>query len=87
MKALKFVTNLKDSNSVEKLRVQLNKIDGIIEWNIDLENPGKVLSLKVENLSSETIAKSIFEAGFRSQEVTSGWKKVAKRLFTKDCCN
>ncbi|MCL5030526.1 MAG: hypothetical protein M1480_16055 [Bacteroidetes bacterium] len=87
MKTLKFITNLKDSKSVESLKDQLDKINGIIEWKVDLNNPGKIITLKVENLSSETIARTIFAAGFRSQEVTAGWKKVAKRLFTKDCCN
>ena len=87
MKTLKFATNIKDSNSVEKLRIQLNKLTGILEWDVDLNNPSKILIIKVENLSNETIANSLFTAGFRCQELTAGWKKVAKRLFTRSCCD
>ncbi len=86
MKTLKFSTNLKDSNSIQKLKDHLDKVDGILYLEVDLQSPGKILTLKVENVSSETIAKHIFAAGFRSQELTAGWKKVAKRLFTRDCC-
>ncbi len=87
MKTYRFLTNINDENSVEKIKANLNSINGIIEWNIDTKNPGKVLTIKAEEITADKIARAIFQAGFRSEEITPVWKKVFKRLFTKDCCS
>ncbi len=87
MKTYRFLTNVPDENSVVKLRDQLAVLNGIEDWNIDIKNPGKILTIKVENLTTDKVANAIFQAGFRCEEITPGWKKVVKRLFTKDCCN
>lgn len=87
MKTLKFATNIKNTDNIESLKNQFKGISGVIDWNVDLEKPEKVLTIKVENISSETIAKQLFAAGIRSQEIISPWKKAAKRLFLRDCCS
>ncbi len=87
MKTLKFATNISSNEAVEKIKTQLNESDGIVEWNIDLNDPGKILTIRTVNLSSEKISRIISSAGFKNQEITPGWKKISKRLFTKSCCD
>ena len=87
MKTFKFATNINDNKAVEKIKYSLDETGEISEWNINLNDPGKILTVKTENLNSEKISRIISSAGFKNQEITPGWKKITKRLFTKSCCD
>ena len=86
MKTIRFATNKSDSAAVEKIKPRLIESIGILEWNIDLNLPGKILTVKTESLTGENISRIISSEGFKSQEITPGWKRFTKRLFTKNCC-
>ena len=86
MKVFKFATNIPDRNAVEMVRTQLSKINGIVDCNIDLNDPAKIIIIKTIGLSSEKVSRIIFDAGYRNEEIIPGWKKAIKFFTAKNCC-
>ena len=86
MKTIKFLTNIPNTESLEKVKSHMNNVNGIIEWNVDLGVPGKILTAKIDGITGDQVANTIFKAGFRSEEIVPGWKKLFKKTLTRDCC-
>jgi copper chaperone len=87
MKTLRFRTNIPNNDAVLKLKPHLDNLSGIIDWNINIEEPGKVLIVKIDGITSKMVAQTIFKAGFRSEEIVPVWKRVFKKTLTRDCCS
>ena len=87
MRTIKFATNINSQESIDKIKAKLNESSEIIEWNIDLTDPGKILTVKTENLDSKKISRILSSAGIKNQEIIPGWKRITKCLFTKSCCD
>jgi hypothetical protein len=87
MKTICFRTNIPDNEAVKKLKPYLDNLNGIVNWNINIEEPGKVLTVKIDGITGKIVAQTIFKAGFRSEEIVPAWKKVLKKTFTRDCCS
>ena len=86
MKTFRFKTNLQDTGDLEELKSYLSKIDGIVECYSKNNTPKNILFVKVNGISSEIVAREIFNAGFRNELVNSFWSKKAGKIFKKDCC-
>jgi hypothetical protein len=86
MKIISYRTNIPDNEAVKILKPYLDNLNGIIDWNINTEAPGKILTVKVEGITGKLVAQTIFKAGFRSEEIVPSWKKVLIKTFTKNCC-
>ena len=86
MKTLKFATDINNPESINRIKSKLDVFSGISEWNIDTENPNKILTVKGEEIAAADISRVLFDEGFRSAEILPGWKKKIKNFFTKDCC-
>jgi len=87
MKTLRFRTNIPDNEAAKKLKPHLDSLSGIAGWNINTEEPGKVLTVQVNGINGKLVAQAIFKAGFRSEEIVPTWKRAIKKTFTKDCCS
>ena len=46
MKTIRFKTNINCSNCLAKVTPSLNHKEGIVSWNVDLDNPDKILTSK-----------------------------------------
>ena len=86
MKTFKFKTNIKDKTDLKALESFLKNIEGINGCNCELESPGKILTVKVQDISIDFISREIFKAGFRNEPLKSAWVKTVGKLFHKDCC-
>ena len=69
MTTLKFKTNINCSNCVAKVTPFLNKKEGIQSWNVDTENPDKILTVETDELSAEDVIKVIKRTGFEAEEI------------------
>lgn len=70
MITLKFKTNLKCSGCVQALTPFIENVEGIKNWNVDLNNPEKVLSVEGdEQLESNQILNAIQQAGYSGEEI------------------
>lgn len=66
-KELKFKTNINCSGCVSKVKPFLDKLEGLDSWEVDTENPDKVLSVKISQTTDEEIIDTIEEVGFEAE--------------------
>ncbi len=69
MEILVFKTNLTSVKSVNLLKPHLNETEGIIQWNVDLQDRDKVLRIKTESISSQQIVNLVSTRGFECEEL------------------
>jgi copper chaperone len=69
MSTLKFKTNIKCNNCIAKVSPYLDESIQIKEWNVDLENPDRVLTVTGEDITNEYIKETILKAGYKAEEI------------------
>ena len=69
MKTIRFKTNINCSNCLAKVAPSLNQKEGIVSWNVDLDNPDKILTVETESLMAEDIVKTVKRVGFEATEI------------------
>ena len=69
MDILIFKTNLENIKHVRKLYPLLKTIQGILKWNIDLEDCDKILRVEVVSTSPRTIEAALQQSGFYCREL------------------
>ncbi|MCC6182723.1 MAG: cation transporter [Bacteroidia bacterium] len=67
METLKFKTNIKCTGCVAKVTPFLNNEMEIKKWEVDILNPEKILTVKVNNNDSKKIIEAIEKAGFKAE--------------------
>lgn len=68
MSTLKFKTNIKCNNCVAKVSHYLDENVNIKEWNVDLENPDRILTVTGEDISTELVKETVLKAGYKAEE-------------------
>ena len=63
----KFKTTIKCSGCVAKVTPFLDEAVGQGNWNVDIENPSKVLTVTVE--AGEKAKQAVEKAGFKAEEL------------------
>lgn len=71
MKTLKFKTNINCSGCIASVTPHLNAAQGITHWQVDTNNPEKILTVETETLDSEQIKTVVEKAGFKAQAVAA----------------
>ena len=69
MNTLKFKTNIKCNNCVAKVSPFLDESLNIKEWNVDLDNPDRILTVSGEDLTGDYIKDTLMKAGYKSDEI------------------
>lgn len=69
MKTLKFKTNIQCTNCLSKVSPKLNEQSGISNWEVNLEDPQRTLSVQTESLEAADIKKAVLRAGFIAEEI------------------
>lgn len=67
----KFKTNINCSGCVAKVTPHLNEVKGIERWNVDTNNPDKVLTVETDALSEQEIKDVVTEAGFKIETLNN----------------
>ncbi len=67
----KFKTNINCSGCVAKVTPFLNEAKGVKSWNVDTNNPNKILTVETDKLSETDIKDLITKAGFKIEEENS----------------
>ncbi|WP_437918882.1 heavy-metal-associated domain-containing protein [Sphingobacterium sp. LRF_L2] len=63
-KNLQFKTNINCGNCIAKVKPHLDKLEGILDWNVDTENQDKILTVQSENVTKEDVINAIKKTGF-----------------------
>jgi copper chaperone len=69
METLKFKTNIKCSGCVAKVTPHLNETVGEGNWEVDINDPSKILSIKNDGNSTATIQEAVSKAGFKAEKI------------------
>ncbi len=68
METLKFKTNIKCTGCLATVTPRLNQTAGENNWQVDLDNPQKILTVESDSSESEIVA-AVKEAGFEAEKV------------------
>ena len=66
MSELKFKTNINCGGCIANVTDVLNKIAGQGNWNVDITDPSKLLTIATEPLSAEEVTKALQEVGYKA---------------------
>lgn len=68
-KELQFKTNLNCGGCVSKVKADLDNAEGISQWNVNTDNPDKILTVNAEGISEDAIIAIIKSKGFTAEPV------------------
>jgi copper chaperone len=72
MKSYKFKTNINCNNCIKSVTPHLNEVDSIETWQVDTDNPDKILTVELEDDGNVSEVKEAVEsAGFKIEETES----------------
>lgn len=66
---LKFKTNINCGGCIKSVTPHLDKAEGINKWEMDTDNPDKILSIETDRLTAEEVITIIDQAGYTAQIV------------------
>jgi len=66
-KNLQFKTNLNCDGCVSKVKSDLDNAKGISEWNVDIANSDKILTIKSEGITEDEVVAIIKNKGFKAE--------------------
>ena len=65
METIRFKTNLKCGGCIKAINTGLESLNIIDTWNVDLDNPDRVLEIKAPEDVSEQVIESVKKAGYQ----------------------
>jgi copper chaperone CopZ len=69
MKQVKFKTNINCGNCIKSVTPYLNLVDTIDTWQVDTDDPDKILTVKLEEDGTpEDVKRAVEDAGFKIKE-------------------
>jgi len=69
METLKFKTNINCGGCIAKVTPSLNETIGESNWQVDTQNPNKVLTVSGTQVNKDEVIKAVKKAGFKAEEV------------------
>lgn len=69
MMKYQFKTNINCGGCVASVGPHLNANNEISHWEVDTQNPNKVLTVETDNLSAETVREVVKKAGFKAENL------------------
>ena len=69
METLKFKTSLKCSGCVAAIQPKMDALKNVDQWEVDLTQPVKILSVKGEHLEEAEIIYVLKEAGYEATKI------------------
>jgi len=69
MASFKFNTNINCSGCIAAVTPFLNSETEIQNWNVDIQNPNKILTVEGENITKEKVIGRVKEAGFKIEDI------------------
>lgn len=70
MNELKFKTNINCGNCINSVTPFLNQELDITHWEVDIENPDKILLIRGE-INNKQVVRIIEEAGFKAEPLAN----------------
>lgn len=71
METIKLKTNIKCGGCIATVTPFLNESVGAGNWQVDTQNPDKVLTVQAEAVTADTVKAAVQQAGYKA-EVMAG---------------
>jgi copper chaperone len=68
---LKFKTNINCMGCVSKVTPELDKLTAIENWEVDIRNKDKVLTVEASSEKQDEIISAVEKAGFKIEKINS----------------
>ena len=72
MKKMLFKTNINCNGCIKSVTPYLNELDMIESWQVDIENPNKILKVESENDDQNEVIEAVTKAGFKIEPIEEG---------------
>lgn len=69
MQVLVFKTNLRTRTMIRQITPELNQVQGILRWNVDLQDIDNVLRVEGVGITVNGIVNRLVEAGYHCEEL------------------
>ncbi|WP_431217124.1 heavy-metal-associated domain-containing protein [Puia sp. P3] len=69
METIQFKTNIKCLGCIAKVTSVLNEIAGADNWQVDIDNPAKILTVSANGLTEKAIRAAVEKAGFKAEKI------------------
>lgn len=70
METLKFKTNIKCGGCIATVTPFMDKLSNIESWEVDTQNPDKVMTVKVEEgTDANSITNAVKQAGYQIEKI------------------
>jgi len=69
MNKIKFKTTIKCSGCLEKVTPHLNKTEGVEDWEVDLKNPNKVLTVESNGATEGQVISMLQNLGYEAEPI------------------
>jgi copper chaperone CopZ len=66
----KFKTNINCNGCIAKVKPYFDKSTEISEWNVDITNRDKVLTVKTDAMSKEQLINLVASAGYKAESIS-----------------
>lgn len=65
-----FKTNIMCGSCIAKVTPYLDENSDIRHWDVDIQNPNKILTVETENLTDEMVKEIVMEAGYKAEPIS-----------------
>jgi len=69
LKILTFTSNIACNGCLSKVKPFLDELEGIVKWEVDIENPQKILTVQSNELSADQIQEAVIKAGYQLEDL------------------
>ena len=69
MDKFQFKTNIKCGGCVAKVTPHLNDLEGVRSWEVNIQNPDKILTVIADGAKANTIKEAVTQAGFKAEKL------------------
>jgi len=69
MEALKFKTDIKCSGCIAKATFDLDETVGKSNWEVDVANPQKILTIKNPGITELQVLEAVKKAGYKAERI------------------
>ena len=69
MKTIQLKTNIMCGSCIAKVTPTLNEEIGAENWQVDTQNPTKILTVTTEKLDEGEVIKAVEKAGYKAEKI------------------
>ena len=69
MNTIKFKTNINCGGCLNTVTPHLNKLPFVISWDVEIENPDKILTVRLDKRDVHAVIDAVKEAGFEIKKL------------------